>query len=81
MLDLLKNKRQTYQQNIMSNLEEYSYRHKRYNVEYAIAVGLCDNDVDFSDLGTGTFIDQEDHIHAVIFQLINAHGHDRRRPS
>ena len=52
MLDTVKNYRHEYHEKIMCNLHDFSYRHKRYNIEYALAFGLCseeNNCHDFAD--------------------------------
>lgn len=49
MISTLKNNRQSYFETIASSLEEYSYRNKRYHVDFAIALGLCKENVNFGE--------------------------------
>jgi hypothetical protein len=49
MISALKNNRQNYLENIVDSLKNYSYRSKRYQVNFAVAIGLCTESVDFSE--------------------------------
>jgi len=49
MLNYDTEKKHDYYDAIMKSLDEYSYRNKRYNIEFAIAIGLCNVNVDFKD--------------------------------
>lgn len=49
MLNYIKENKHKYYDAIIKNLDEYSYRNKRYHIEFSIAVTLCDVEVDFKD--------------------------------
>lgn len=77
MFSLEKKNRQKYFNEIVSNLDEYSYRNKRYNINYAIALGFCTKDVNLSDLvdvkrRTDKYIPLEDNLCCVVFDCIDS---------
>ncbi len=54
MLNYIKENKRDYYDAIVKNLDEYSYRNKRYHIEFSIAISLCDVDVDFKDFMDNT---------------------------
>lgn len=46
---MLKNNRKNYLETIVEGLKDYSYRNKRYQVDFAVGIGLCEKSVDFSE--------------------------------
>ncbi|MCW8896133.1 hypothetical protein [Sulfurimonas sp.] len=71
MQNLIKDNFQKYYKLIMDNLEEYSYREKRYGVEYSLTLWLSDNNVNFKDFidhkrKTDMFIELEKNLCCII---------------
>lgn len=50
MQNLTQDNRQKYSRVIMDSLDDYSYRSKRYHIDFSLAIGLCNVNVDFNDL-------------------------------
>ncbi|QOY53991.1 hypothetical protein HUE87_08805 [Candidatus Sulfurimonas marisnigri] len=76
MLNKVKNSRQQYHEKIISNLQDYSYRNKRYSIEFALAFGLCDDSNDFYDFvnskrKTDKVIALEDNLCCVIIDCVS----------
>lgn len=72
-----KENRQKYFNEIVSNLDEYSYRNKRYNINFAIALGFCTKDVNLGDLvdvkrRTDKYIPLENNLCCVVFDCIDS---------
>ena len=77
MLNLVRNNRQNYLETIISSLNDYSYRNKRYQIDFAIAIGLCEESVDFSEFienkrKTDKLILLEDNLCCAIFDCAPA---------
>lgn len=77
MLNFEKNNRQKYLEDIISNLEEYAYRSKRYHVNFAIALGFCNREVNLSDFigikrKTDKYISLEKNLCCVVFDCIDS---------
>ncbi|MCK4874421.1 MAG: hypothetical protein KAR81_00940 [Sulfurimonas sp.] len=77
MLNLVRNNRQNYLETIISSLNDYSYRNKRYQIDFAIAIGLCKDTVDFSEFienkrKTDKLILLEDNLCCAIFDCAPA---------
>ena len=78
MINLIKTNRNNYLSMIHDNMNEYSYRNKRYNINYAVAVGLCDNDIALNNFGnlareTDKFIILEDNLCSIILDCTPVH--------
>ncbi|MCK4737998.1 MAG: hypothetical protein KAT10_05490 [Sulfurimonas sp.] len=77
MLNIVKNNRQNYLETIINSLDNYSYRNKRYQIDFAIAIGLCKESVDFSEFiknkrKTDELILLEDNLCCAIFDCAPA---------
>ena len=53
-IEVLRAKRQDYHKNIKSALEHYAYRGDRYDIDFSVAIGLSDNDIDLRPFSSYT---------------------------
>lgn len=53
-LEKLRDKRRVYHKNIRESLEHYAYRGDRYNIDFSVAIGLSDEDIDLTPFGSYT---------------------------
>jgi GTPase SAR1 family protein len=77
-----KDNRQKYLNEIIGNLEEYSYRSKRYHINYAIALCFCTKDININELvtikrKTDRYITLESNLCCVVFDCIDAESSKR----
>jgi hypothetical protein len=77
MSNFEKDNRQKYLNEIISNLDEYSYRNKRYHINYAIALCFCTKDININELvkikrKTDRYITLESNLCCVVFDCIDA---------
>lgn len=76
MLKIIKEHRKQYHKKILNNLDDYIYRKERYNLDFSIAIGICDTTVDMSGFNkyirkTDCFIVLENYLCIVIFDGIS----------
>jgi len=77
MIKLLREKRKIYLDKIISNLNEYSYRSKRYNFEFSLALGLADEKINLEKFAemkrmTDTYIHLENNLYCIILDGTSA---------
>lgn len=77
-----KDNRQKYLNEIIGNLEEYSYRSKRYHINYAVALCFCAKDISLNELvtvkrKTDKYITLESNLCCVVFDCIDAESSKR----
>ena len=77
MIKLLRKKRKIYLDKIISNLDEYLYRSKRYNFEFSLALGLADEKMNlenFSEMKrkTDAYIHLEDNLYCIVLDGTSA---------
>jgi len=77
MINVVKNNRQKYLQEIISHLDDYSYRSKRYNIEFSLAIGLCNESIDLTTFinfkrKTDTFITLETNLCCIVLDCTAA---------
>lgn len=77
MNSFIKENRQKYHDEIIDNLEEYSYRNKRYHVNYAVALCFCVKDINLNELvkvrrKTDRYITLQSNLSCVVFDCIDA---------
>lgn len=77
MSNFEKENRQKYLNEIIGNLEEYSYRNKRYNINYAVALCFCTKDISLNELvrvkrKTDKYITLDSNLCCVVFDCIDA---------
>lgn len=77
-----KDNRQKYLNEIIGNLDEYSYRNKRYNINYAVALCFCTKDISLNELvtvkrKTDRYITLESNLCCVVFDCIDAESSKR----
>lgn len=71
MINITKNNREKYHKEIMKKLSDYSYRSKRYHIDFSITIGFSDKNVDFDELinknrKTDTLIPLEENLCCVV---------------
>lgn len=76
MFELSKDKRNEYFEKIMDSLEEYSYRQKRYNVNFAVALVQHDMEISLEDFiqikrKTDRYIRLENNLCCIIFDCVD----------
>ncbi len=82
MIRFEKENRQKYLNEIIDNLEEYSYRNKRYHINYAVALCFCTKDISLNELvtlkrKTDRYITIESNLCCVVFDCIDAESSKR----
>lgn len=82
MIRFEKENRQKYLNEIIDNLEEYSYRNKRYHINYAVALCFCTKDISLNELvtvkrKTDRYITLESNLCCVVFDCIDADSSKR----
>lgn len=75
MLSSIKNNRQKYHRTILDTIEDNLYRKKRYELNFSLAIAICNNDVCMRDFSThirqtDKFIGLEEHLCSVVFDGI-----------
>ncbi len=48
MINMIKENRRTYQNIIVDKIDDYFYKHKRYDQRFSLAIGMSDTDVDLT---------------------------------
>lgn len=82
MLVEVKKSRQNYVQEIISNLDEYSYRNKRYHMNFALALIYCTKDISLNDIidvkrRTDKYISLDKNLSCVVFDCIDSESSQR----
>lgn len=77
MLSTIQDSRQNYFQEIINNLDEYSYRSKRYHINYALALIYCKKDMNLEDVidiqrKTDRYISLDKNLSCVVFDCIDS---------
>lgn len=76
MLQIIKNSRPSYSQEIINKLDEYSYRNKRYQINFALALIYCKKDINLDEIidiqrRTDKFIPLDKNLCCVVFDSID----------
>lgn len=77
MLAEIKQNRQNYVQEIINNLDEYSYRNKRYQINFALALIYCTKDINLNEIidvkrRTDRYISLDKNLSCVVFDCIDS---------
>lgn len=77
MLAQIKDGRQNYVQEIINNLDEYSYRNKRYQINFALALIYCKKDINLNEIidvkrRTDKYISLDKNLSCVVFDCIDS---------
>ena len=76
MLSQIKHNRHKYHKMILDELKDNLYRKERYQLDFALAIAICDTDISMCDFAhdirqTDKFIVLEDHLCSVMFDVIS----------
>lgn len=71
MINLIKNNRRNYHQKIIDKLGDYAYRMKRYDLDFSVAIGFSEDEVNLAEFisikrRTDEFIVLEDNLCCII---------------
>lgn len=82
MLVEVKKSRQNYVQEIINNLDEYSYRNKRYHINFALALIYCTKNISLNEIidvkrRTDKYISLDKNLSCVVFDCIDSESSQR----
>jgi len=82
MLAEIKENRQNYVEKIIDNLDEYSYRSKRYHINFAVAIVYCTKNIDLREIidvkrRTDKYISLDKNLSCVVFDCIDSESSQR----
>ena len=75
MLLFIRNNRQKYFNKLLESIKDSLYRKERYEVDFALAIAICDTEIDMSDFShdirkTDIFTVLENHLCSVVFEAV-----------
>ncbi|MBE0513725.1 hypothetical protein [Sulfurimonas sp.] len=76
MLQIIKDSRPSYSQEIINKLDEYSYRNKRYQINFALVLIYCKKDINLDEIidvqrRTDRYISLDKNLCCVVFDSID----------
>lgn len=76
MIDFDEERKKRYSNQIIEALDAYSYRYKRYNIHFAVALCYCQKDLVLGELETlkrktDSFLLLEEHLASLVFDCVD----------